>query len=109
MNRATPKQEAPALKVNLLGDEEFDISNSQAKSFTLLVFYRGLHCPLCQKYLQQLQDLLPEFEALGVNVLALSMDSEKRARLARQNGIYQKKTGLSFSGSYCKTMGIVFE
>ena len=30
-----------------------------------------------------MQTLLPEFEERGVNVLALSMDTEKRARLSR--------------------------
>nr|WP_299036170.1 redoxin domain-containing protein [uncultured Tenacibaculum sp.] len=38
----------------------------------MVVFYRGLHCPLCKKYLQQLKKLLSEFEKRGVNVVAVS-------------------------------------
>ncbi len=34
--------------------------------FTLVVFYRGLHCPICIKYLLELGRLLPEFAKRGV-------------------------------------------
>lgn len=85
MNRPTPKQQAPELEITLLDGSEWKLSDQHPEHFTLIVFYRGLHCPICKKYLQQLQDLLPDFEAQGVNVLALSMDTEKRARLSRKD------------------------
>ncbi len=83
MNRPIPKQKAPTLSFSLLGGQNWDITQQKPKNFTLIVFYRGLHCPLCKKYLQQLEALLPEFEKRGVNVVAASMDTEKRARLSR--------------------------
>jgi len=84
MNRPTPKHTAPDLKFPLLDGNQWVLADQNPDNFTLVVFYRGLHCPLCKKYLQQLQELLPEFEQRGVNVVAVSMDSEKRARLSRQ-------------------------
>lgn len=84
MNRPTPKQKAPELSFTLLGGKEWSLENQNPANFTLLVFYRGLHCPICKKYLQQLQELLPDFKSRGVDVVAVSMDSEKRARLSRQ-------------------------
>ena len=84
MTRPTPKQTSPALEFPLLDGNKWNLSQQNPENFTLVVFYRGLHCPICEKYLQQLQDLLPEFEARGVNVVAISMDSQKRARLSRQ-------------------------
>lgn len=83
MTRPTPKQTAPELKFPLLGGNEWNLAEQTPDNFTLLVFYRGLHCPLCKKYLQQLEQLLPEFTERGANVLAVSMDTEKRARLSR--------------------------
>ena len=85
MIRPTPKHKAPALEFSLLGGNQWRLKEQQPKSFTLVVFYRGLHCPICKKYLQQLQELLPSFEERGVNVVAVSMDSEKRARLSRKD------------------------
>ncbi|MEM7102919.1 MAG: peroxiredoxin-like family protein [Bacteroidota bacterium] len=85
MSRPTPEHKAPGLRFPLLGGNQWDLNDQDPKSFTLIVFYRGLHCPLCKKYLRQLEDLLPDFEERGVNVIAVSMDSEKRARLSRKN------------------------
>jgi peroxiredoxin len=45
-----------------------------------VVFYRGLHCPICLKYLLELGRLLPEFEKRGVKVIALSSDTRERAQ-----------------------------
>ena len=84
MNRPTPKHTAPDLQFQLLDGNQWVLADQKPDIFTLVVFYRGLHCPLCKKYLQQLQELLPEFEQRGVNVVAVSMDTEKRARLSRQ-------------------------
>ena len=84
MNRPTPKQTAPDLQFPLLDGNQWNLEDQKPDNFTLVVFYRGLHCPICKKYLQQLQELLPEFEQRGVNVVAVSMDTEKRARLSRQ-------------------------
>jgi peroxiredoxin len=51
--------------------------------FTLVVFYRGLHCPICQRYLRQLDGMVDDFAAMGVtSVLAVSGDTEERARQA---------------------------
>lgn len=84
MNRPTPKHTAPDLQFPLLDGNQWNLEDQKPDNFTLVVFYRGLHCPICKKYLQQLQELLPEFEQRGVNVVAVSMDTEKRARLSRQ-------------------------
>lgn len=84
MNRPTPRHSAPDLTFPLLEGNDWNLGNQNPDNFTLIVFYRGLHCPICKKYLQQLQELLPEFDQKGVNVVAVSMDTEKRARLSRQ-------------------------
>ncbi len=85
MNRPTPKHKAPDLKFPLLDGSEWHLNEQNPQSFILIVFYRGLHCPICKKYLQQLEALLPDFQERGVQVVAVSMDSEKRARLSRKD------------------------
>ncbi|MEE3148548.1 MAG: redoxin domain-containing protein, partial [Bacteroidota bacterium] len=76
MNRPTPKQLAPELELPILGANSWNLKAQQPKNFTLVVFYRGLHCPICKKYLQELQNLLPDFKERGVEVAAVSMDAE---------------------------------
>jgi peroxiredoxin len=46
----------------------------------LVVVYRGLHCPICKTYLAKLEDLVPEFKKIGVDVVAVSGDPKSKAR-----------------------------
>jgi len=75
-----PRHPVPALTVPLLTGERFVLGATPGERFDLVVFYRGLHCPLCAKYLLELERLMPEFENRGVKVIAVSSDNEERAR-----------------------------
>jgi hypothetical protein len=46
-----PRQAVPALRVSTLDQGNFDLSSDAPACFSLVVFYRGLHCPICAKYL----------------------------------------------------------
>lgn len=75
-----PRQPVPPLQVPTLDHGLFDLAADAPQHFTLLVFYRGLHCPLCLKYLLELGRLQADFAQRGVQVIALSTDTAERAR-----------------------------
>lgn len=75
-----PRQAVPALSVPLLDGTRFTLGEAPAAQFDLLVFYRGLHCPICAKYLLELERLAPEFAQRGVRVVAISTDVQERAQ-----------------------------
>lgn len=75
-----PREPVPALDVPLTTGGRYTLGAAPGAAFDLLVFYRGLHCPICTKYLLELERLEPEFRKRGVQVLALSSDDEGRAR-----------------------------
>ena len=74
-----PNQSVPALDVPLVGGGRFRLSGGLSRFFTMVVFYRGYHCPICKTYLRDLDGRLAEFEKLGVEALAVTSDSEDRA------------------------------
>lgn len=76
-----PRHPVPALNVALVDGSRYVLGAAPAERFDLVVFYRGLHCPLCAKYLIELERLVPEFARRGVSVVAVSSDGEERARL----------------------------
>jgi len=78
-----PRQPVPALSVPALAGGNLNLLAGRAANFTLLVFYRGFHCPLCRAYLNELNRLHDDFVQRGVEVLVVSSDSEERARRAR--------------------------
>ena len=75
-----PRQPVPALNVPLVGGGRFVLGAAPAEHFDMIVFYRGLHCPICAKYLLELERLAPEFEKRGVQIVAVSSDDAERAQ-----------------------------
>lgn len=84
LNVLLPRQPVPPLDVPLLGGERFKLAVAPAPTFAMLVFYRGLHCPLCAKYLTELERLYPEFAQRGVHAVAISSDTAERAAAMAQ-------------------------
>jgi peroxiredoxin len=75
-----PRLPVPPLSVPTLSHGTYVLSGDAPRNFALVVFYRGLHCPICMKYLLELARLLPEFEQRGVKVIAISSDTRERAQ-----------------------------
>ena len=79
-----PRQPVPALDVETL-QGSWSMTKQAPKNFTMLVFYRGLHCTICTKYLKDLDRLAEDFAKAGVIILALSCDDKERAFEAQSN------------------------
>jgi peroxiredoxin len=79
-----PRQKVPSLSVPLVGGGTWSLADQTPENFTMVVFYRGLHCPICGKYLKDLDNKLADFAKRGVNVIVLSSDAEDRATEAKQ-------------------------
>jgi len=101
INHLIPRQPVPALNVATVGSTvnatadgsvgstvsggNWTLADSQAENFTMVVFYRGLHCPICARYLKDLENKLSKFAERGVNVVAISSDGQARAEQAKQD------------------------
>ena len=92
-NALIPRQPVPALNVPLTDGSRFVLGAAPAERFDLVVFYRGLHCPICAKYLIELERLAPQFAERGVQIVAVSSDDEERAKLMAEK---VKASGIKF-------------
>jgi peroxiredoxin len=79
-----PRQRVPALSVRTIGGPIWTLADQTPERFTLVAFYRGLHCPICGGYLQDLSKKVTEFERRGVTVVAVSSDTEERAEESKR-------------------------
>lgn len=78
-------QPFPAITIQKLGGEEINLAiSTQDYDWRMVVVYRGKHCPICTNYLSTLNDLLPEFNAIGIDVIAVSADSAEKAEVQIQ-------------------------
>ncbi len=80
-NVLKPRQATPELNLDTL-QGKWSLTDQTPDYFTMVVVYRGLHCPICKTYLRELSRLLEDFQAKGVNVLAVSSDTKERAQQA---------------------------
>lgn len=76
----TPREHAPDLRLELVGGGEWSLAERQPDHFTMIVFYRGHHCPVCRKQLAELNRRIDEFNERGVEVIAISGDTAERAQ-----------------------------
>ena len=102
-----PRQPAPTLEVPTLDGGLWKLADQTPTNFTIVVFYRGLHCPICSKYLGDLERKLKEFEELGVSVVAISSDDEGRAREAKETwGLTQLTVGYGLDLDKAREWGL---
>lgn len=102
-----PRKAVPKLRVPTLNHGEFDLERESPQSLSLIVFFRGLHCPLCIKYLKELGQLLPKLEKRGVSVIAISSDDEIRAQeMAAKVGVADLRFGYSLALSVARQWGL---
>ncbi|MUK43878.1 redoxin family protein [Aliivibrio fischeri] len=67
----------PTIQLPTLDNNLINLSEPQnGADWKLVVVYRGKHCPLCTRYLNELETLKSRFLALGVDIVAVSADSE---------------------------------
>ena len=63
--------------------DDLYLGTGEGGRFTLVVFYRGLHCPVCRRQLKELDERLADLRAVGVGrVVAVCMESEERSKQA---------------------------
>ena len=68
----------------MLEGRRFVLAEQHPRQFTMLLFYRGLHCPVCKTYVRDLDRKLNEFEKRGAAVVAISTNTRERAEQSKQ-------------------------
>jgi len=105
--RTLPDDTMPAIDAELAGGGSWHIADEHPQMLTLLVFYRGLQCPICRKWLRELERVLPEFERRGVSVIALSTDTRERAERAKLDwGLASLRVGYGVEPEDARKAGV---
>ncbi len=103
-----PRQPAPALDLPLVGGGRFDLAAAAPQQFTLVVVYRGVHCPQCRKQLSELDGRLGELRDVGVDeVVAVSGDGQGRAEQAvREWGLDELRVAYDMDEPTMRSWGL---
>ena len=86
----------PKIEVKTLAGETITLGEAKnGASWQMIVVYRGKHCPLCTKYLSKISEMKDDFSKAGVEIVAVSADTEEKAILQTKD-----KLGLTFDIGY---------
>jgi len=75
---------APSLEAQTVDGQVWKLADQHPQHYTMILFYRGLHCPICKEQLGELEQRLEEFRKLGVEAIAISGDSQDRAQTTKK-------------------------
>ena len=78
-NNIIPGKKAPSLNIETISGNTWSLDNHLNKSKCMIVFYRGLHCPVCSVFLKQIESQLLEYKKSNTEVIAVSMDNKEKA------------------------------
>tara|TARA_B100001063_G_C16636096_1_gene488362 strand:+ start:382 stop:897 length:516 start_codon:yes stop_codon:yes gene_type:complete len=80
MKNVKPRKEVPELIVKTTKGLKWNLRDNEPKNFTMVIFYRGIHCPVCKKYLEELNTKVEDFKDKGVNIICVSSNNEELAQ-----------------------------
>lgn len=102
-----PRLPVPSLRVPLAGGGVYDLQEDTPELFSMIVFYRGLHCQQCETYLGELERLLPEFAKRGISSVAISCDERGRAETSKSNwGLTRTRVGYDLDLKTARRWGL---
>lgn len=109
--RLTPTETAPTLSLPLTGGGSTDdlaLGRGTDGRFTLVVFFRGLHCPVCRKQLSEIERRIDDLGEAGVGrVVAVSMETpERSAQLVEQWHLSNLKVAYGLDEASARTWGL---
>lgn len=79
-NDAQVDKSFPQTQLKTLSGAEVTLGKPRDDRWQLVVVYRGLHCPICKKYLGQLNAMKSDLEEMKVDIVTVSTDPEEKAR-----------------------------
>lgn len=107
MDRLQPQSQAPALDLPLVGGDTWSLADQKPETFTMVVVYRGYHCPVCKGYLSKLNSLMDMAAENGLSVVAVSMDTEERATAAKDEwGLDRLDIGYAMTEEKAREWGL---
>jgi peroxiredoxin len=78
-NNIIPGKKAPSLNIETISGNTWSLDKHLNKSKCMIVFYRGLHCPVCSVFLKQIESQLLEYKKSNTEVIVVSMDNKEKA------------------------------
>ncbi len=103
---AIPGHRFPSIKLINAKGNAIDLADRNGDRWKLIVVYRGIHCPLCSKYLKTLESLYTEFTQQGIEIMAISADSIEKLSIQIKEDNLSFPMACELSADQMRTLGL---
>ncbi len=94
----------PSITVPKLGGGELNLGGTG--DWRMVIVYRGKHCPICMRYLDGLDALKDDIADLGLDVVAVSGDTQAEAQAAVDQTGVKVPVGYGLTVAQMKQLGL---
>lgn len=78
-NKFKAGDQFPVIELSTLAGQRITLGKPQnSLDWKMVVVYRGQHCPVCTRYLNEIEKRKSDFQQLGIDIVAVSADSESQ-------------------------------
>ncbi|ASJ70856.1 peroxiredoxin-like family protein [Granulosicoccus antarcticus] len=107
IEKLLPGNTFPAMQVPNINGGTLSLGSAKAPhDWQLVIVYRGKHCPLCSRFLSELNESLSSFNELGVDVVAVSADSQDKAQAQVEPLQLQFEVGYGLTIEQMQALGL---
>ncbi|MEL7527581.1 MAG: redoxin domain-containing protein [Pseudomonadota bacterium] len=100
-------QAFPKTTLSRLGGGTVELGTpANGHDWQMVVIYRGKHCPICTRYLKELEEIAPELSRIGIDIVAASADPEDRARAQADDAGVSFPVGTDLSVRDMRKLGL---
>ncbi len=103
---AIPGHIFPSIKLKNAKGNTIDLADRNGDRWKLIVVYRGIHCPLCSKYLKTLESLYTEFTKKGIDIMAISADTIEKLSVQIKTDNLNFPMACELSADQMRTLGL---
>ena len=97
----------PAITLPLVNGGEITLGHTtNPNTWQVVIVYRGLHCPLCNKYLKRLEELRDAFTNANAELIAISGDPLEKAQTIVTNNKLQFPVAYGLSIEQMRQLGL---
>lgn len=102
-----PGTRFPTIEVPMLGGDVLRLGQAgEGYDWQMVVVYRGKHCPICTRYLREVNAILDPLKELGIEVAAVSADNEARATQQIAEVAPEYAVGYGLTVDQMQTLGL---
>ncbi len=105
--KPSPGESFPVIDVPSLGGGTIRLGEaSDGYDWQMVVVYRGKHCPVCTRYLREVDETVASLKDLRIEVVAVSADSKERAAAQIAEVSPSFSVGYGLSVDQMKALGL---